>query len=183
MEMNLNFKRVDINAFTLKEAQEILKDKANFEQFANATSAWKNAGSPMQNTREFKEFCASYLADKTKNKQGLGCVIVYEPGKADTRERPYELTDVVNEQGKRKYKTSYWLIEEGTGKVIAKTSENKSKAKELAKSLYVKGYRGNLECIYVKEVAEGESKAFNIKYQPSISAKEGTFIFFGVERN
>ena len=103
MEMNLNFKRVDINAFTLKEAQEILKDKANFEQFANATSAWKNAGSPMQNTREFKEFCASYLADKTKNKQGLGCVIVYEPGKADTRERPYELTDVVNEQG------TYWV--------------------------------------------------------------------------
>ena len=55
MEINLNFKRVDVNAFTLKEAEEILAEKANFEKFANATQAWKNAGSPMQNTKEFKE--------------------------------------------------------------------------------------------------------------------------------
>jgi hypothetical protein len=37
MEINLNFKRVDVNAFTLKEAEEILAEKANFEKFANAT--------------------------------------------------------------------------------------------------------------------------------------------------
>ena len=116
MEINLNFKRVDVNAFTLKEAEEILAEKANFEKFANATQAWKNAGSPMQNTKEFKEFCANYLAEKTKNKQGLGCVIVYEAGKADTRERPWEMNDVVNELGKRKYKTTYLIIDEETGK-------------------------------------------------------------------
>lgn len=183
MEVNFNFKRVDINAFTLKEAQAILAEKVNFEQFANATSAWKNAGAPRANTKEFKEFCACYLADKTKNKQGLGAVIVYEPGKADTRERPYEMIDVVNEQGKRKYKTAYWIMDKETGKILAKTQENKSKAKEIAKELYVKGYRGSLECIYAKEVVEGEPKAFEMNYQPSISAKEGTFIFFGIERN
>ena len=157
MEINLNFKRVDVNAFTLKEAEEILAEKANFEKFANATQAWKNAGSPMQNTKEFKEFCANYLAEKTKNKQGLGCVIVYEAGKADTRERPWEMNDVVNELGKRKYKTTYLIIDEETGKILA--------------------------CIYTKEVVEGEKRAFTMKYQASKSAKEGYFIFFGIERN
>ena len=106
METNMNFKRVDINEFTLEEAKETLKSKANFEVFGNATQAWKNAGSPAQNTREFKEFCANYLAQKTKNKQGLCCVIIYEPGKADTRERPYQIDNVVNDKGKRKYKTA-----------------------------------------------------------------------------
>lgn len=184
MEINLNFKRVDVNAFTLKEAEEILAEKANFEKFANATQAWKNAGSPMQNTKEFKEFCANYLAEKTKNKQGLGCVIVYEAGKADTRERPWEMNDVVNELGKRKYKTTYLIIDEETGKILAKTQENKAKAKELAKELYTKGgYRGKLTCIYTKEVVEGEKRAFTMKYQTSKSAKEGYFIFFGIERN
>lgn len=184
MEINLNFKRVDVNAFTLKEAEEVLSNKANFEVFINATTAWRNAGSPLQNTKEFKEFCANYLMEKTKNKQGLGCVIVYESGKADTRERPWEMTDVVNELGKRKYKTTYLIVDDETGQILAKTQDNKAKAKELAKELYAKGgYRGKLTCIYTKEVIEGEKKAFTMKYQPSSNAKEGCFIFFGIERN
>lgn len=95
MEINLNFKRVDVNAFTLKEAEEILAEKANFEKFANATQAWKNAGSPMQNTKEFKEFCANYLAEKTKNKQCLGCVYCLQKLEMlISRERPWEMNDV-----------------------------------------------------------------------------------------
>lgn len=181
--LNLNFKRVDVNAYTLKEAEDILADKANFEVFANATQAWKNAGSPMQNTREFKDFCANYLANKTKNKQGLGCVIVYEQGKADTRERPWEMNDVVNEKGKRKYKTVYLIVDDETDKILAKTDESKAKAKEIAKELFCSGFRGKLTCLYSKEVAEGEPKAFTMKYQASKNAKEGTFIFFGTEKN
>ena len=184
MEMNLNFKRVDVNAFTMKEAEEELATKANFEKFANATQAWKNAGSPMQNTKEFKEFCATQLASKTKNKQGFGLVVVYEPGRADTRERPYAIEDIVNEQGKRKYKTTYLIVDNETGKILDKTQENKNKAKELAKKLYTEeGYRGSLTCLYTKEVAEGEKGAFKMSYQASKNAKKGTFIFFGIERN
>ena len=182
METNMNFKRVDINEFTLEEAKETLKSKANFEVFGNATQAWKNAGSPAQNTREFKEFCANYLAQKTKNKQGLCCVIIYEPGKADTRERPYQIDNVVNDKGKRKYKTAYLIIDDKTNAILAQTTENKSKAMELAKDLYTKdGYRGTFSCVYAKVVVEGEGKAFTGKYQPSKSAKTGCFIFFGHE--
>lgn len=184
MEMNLNFKRVDINAFTLKEAEVELAKQVNFETFANATQAWKNAGSPRSNTKEFKEFCANYLANKTKNKQGLGCVIVYEPGKADTRERPYKFTNIVNSKGKRKYVTTYTMIDPASGDLLAKTTENKAKAEEIAKSLYTKsGYRGKVKCYYTKEVAEGEPLAFEMEYQPSKSATTGTFIFFGIENN
>lgn len=184
MEANLNYKKVIVNAFTMKEADAEMANQANYERFTNATQAWKNAGSPKETSKEFKEFCANYLAEKTKNKQGLACVIVYEPGKADTRERPYELTDVVNELGKRKYKTTYTLVDDETGKILSKTQENKAKAKELAKKLYTEaGFRGSATCSYTKEVVEGEKIAFKIKYQPSKSAQEGTFIYFGIERN
>lgn len=183
----VNFKRVDINAFTMVEADEVLATKVTYSRFQNATQAWKNAGSPAQNTSEFKEFCAKYLADKCKNKPGLGAVIVYEAGKADTRERPYTLTDVVNEKGKRKYKTTYVIMDvtdPKEPKILAKTQENKAKAKEIAKDLYIKdGFRGKAICKYTKEVVEGETTAFEINYQPSKSAKKGCFIYFGVEAN
>ena len=94
------------------------------------------------------------------------------------------MTDVVNELGKRKYKTTYIITDKDTKKVLGKTQENKAKAKEIAKDLYVKnGYRGKAICTYTKEVVEGQTKAFEIEYQASKSAKEGYFIFFGIERN
>ena len=182
--LNLNFKRVDIQAYTMKEAEIALADQAGFENFKNATQAWKNAGSPLSTSIEFKKFCAEYLQANTKNKQGLGCVVVLENGSADTRERPYKETDVVNESGKRKYKTTYLICDEKTGVIMGKSQETKAKAKAIAKDLYKKdGYRGDLVCTYTKEVVEGEPVAFKMSYAASKSAKNGHFVFFGVEKN
>lgn len=176
-----NFKRVEVKAFTKAEAIDQVKD--TFFVQRDATQAWKKAGEPSPLDSNFKAFCANYLEKHTKNAPGSACVIVYKAGSADTRERPYKITDVVNEKGKRKYVTTYIIKDKKTGNELAKTTENKSKAKELAKKLYTEGnYRGSAICTYTKEVAEGEPTAFTIDYAPSKSSKEGHFIFFGIEK-
>lgn len=185
MESLLNFKRVDISAYTLKEADEQLKTKVNYARFANSTQAWKKAGSPIITSPAFKEFCADQLASKCKNKPGLGLVIIAAEGHADTRERPYAVTNVINEKGKRHYKTTYTLYDYSDSThpvVLAKTTDNKSKALEAAKKLYVKdGFKGKAKCIYGKAVDKGEEVAFEINYAPSTNAKLGTFVYVGIE--
>lgn len=177
-----NFKRVEVKAFTRAEAVEQVED--TFFVQRDATQAWKKAGEPSPLDKEFKIFCANYLEKHTKNAPGTACSITYKPGSADTRERPYKMNDVVNEKGKRKYVTTYIIKNKETGEELAKTTENKAKAKELAKKLYTEGgYRGSVICNYTKEVAEGEPIAFTMDYAPSKSSKEGHYIFFGIEKD
>lgn len=175
--MTTNFKRVEVKGFTKQEAIA----QAPFQVIRDATQAWKTAGSPVME-KNLKEFCADYLSKHTKYATGIGCSITFEAGSADTRERPYTVKDIKNEQGKRKYKTGYQGIDPSTGKVLFTNFETKTKAKEEAKSLYVKkGYKGDIFCKYIKDVVEGEIGAFEVKYTPSKSAKQGTYICFGIE--
>ncbi|MGM9533237.1 hypothetical protein [Intestinibacter sp.] len=177
-----NFKRVEVKAYTKAEAIDQVKD--TFFVQRDATQAWKKAGEPSPLDKEFKVFCADYLEKHTKNAPGIACMITYRAGSADTRERPYKMNDVVNEKGKRKYVTTYILKDKETGEELAKTTENKKKAQELAKKLYTDGgFRGSIICTYAKEVLEGEPVAFTTDYAPSKSAKEGHYIFFGVEKD
>ena len=179
----VNFKSKEISAFTLKEAQEKLAETVNMEVFANATIAWNKAGKPRPGTPEYKVFCSEFLTKKTKNKAGLAGVIVMESGSADTRQRPYSFENVVNKE-KRKYQTFLTVIDDETGKVLVETNGTKTDAKEAVRDLYSKdGYRGNATCFYNKKVVKGTKEAFTVKYQPSKSAKEGVFMFFGIERN
>ena len=176
-----NFKRVEVKAYTKAEAVDQVKDVFFVQR--DATQAWKKAGEPSPLDKEFKVFCANYLEKHTKNAPGTACMITYRAGSADTRERPYKMNDVVNEKGKRKYVTTYLLKDKSTGEELAKTTENKKKAQELAKKLYTDvGFRGSIICTYTKEVAEGEPVAFTVDYAPSKSSKEGHYIFFGVEK-
>lgn len=179
----VNFKKVEISAFTLKEAQEKLSESVNMELFANATIAWNKAGKPRPGTVEFKTFCSEFLTKKTKNKTGLAGVIVLEGGSADTRQRPYAFENVVNKE-KRKYQTFLTVVDNETGKTLVETSGTKTEAKDAVRDLYSKtGYRGNATCFYNKKVVKGAKEAFTVKYQPSKSAKEGLYLFFGIERN
>ena len=176
-----NFKRVEVKAYTKAEAVDQVKDVFFVQR--DATQAWKKAGEPSPLDKEFKVFCANYLEKHTKNAPGTACMITYRAGSADTRERPYKMNDVVNEKGKRKYVTTYLLKDKSTGEELAKTTENKKKAQELAKKLYTDGgFRGSIICTYTKEVAEGEPVAFTVDYAPSKSYKEGHYIIFGVEK-
>lgn len=142
----------------------------------DATAAWKKEGSPIMG-KALREFAAKYIDKKLRGVAGVGCIITVEPGKADSRERPYTLTNIPTE-GARKYKTFYNILEKETG-AFAGRAEQKSKAMDLAKKLTTdnkKSYVGKL----VKEVIEGQEDAFICDYTPSISTKQGTYIVFGL---
>ena len=172
-----NFRTIETKGYTKQEALS----QAPFQVIRDATQAWKAAGKPISD-KALKEFCAEYLQKHTKYAAGIGCSITIEAGKADTRERPYTVTDIKNEKGKRKYKTGYRGVDPETGKILFTNFENKAAAKQVAKELYTKhGYRGNIHVSLVKEVVEGEAGAFDVAYTPSTNAVVGTYMCFGVE--
>lgn len=174
--MAQSFKTVELKGFTKSEALE----QAPFQVIKDATQAWKNAGTPVTE-KTLKEFCADYLQKNTKMAAGVGCSITFEAGSADTRVHPWAFFDIKNEKGKRKYQTGYQGINPETGEILFTAFGTKQDAKEEAKKVYLKGYKGNIYCKYIKQVVEGEIGAFEVKYTPSKSAKMGTYIAFGVE--
>lgn len=182
MTQIMNFKRMEVTGATRKEALA----KAPFEVMGDATQAFKMFKKKQVNgitDADIKQFMLDYLAKKSKNVAGVGFVITEEAAVADTRERPYHIKDVKNEQGAREYKKIYQLIDDETGQVLAETDETKAKAKELAKALYTeKGFKGNLTCTYTKQVVKGEPVAFRASYTPSKSSRVGTYLVFGIER-
>lgn len=147
----------------------------------DATQAWKNAGSPLPTSNEFKKFAVEYLKKNTKNAPGTGCSVTYVAGTDNTRTKPYKINDVVNELGKRKYKTTFLLIDKDTNEILEKVQGTKAEAKEAARKLYGKGFEGAISCKYTKEVSEGEPLAFEVEYTPSKSTVLGTYIVFGID--
>lgn len=182
MTQIMNFKRMEVCGATRKEAME----KAPFEIMGDATQAYKIWLKKQVNgvtDADKKQFMLDYLAKKSKNVSGVGFSITIEAAVADTRERPYSITDVKNEKGARKYKTTYQIIDAATGSVIDSTDETKAKAKEIAKNLYTKrGFKGDLICAYTKQVVDGEPIAFKASYTPSKSSRVGTYLVFGIEK-
>lgn len=178
---NANFRKLEVTGSTKAEALE----KAPYFIQGDATQAfknWKSKQTAAITDKDVTKFCLDYLAKKSKNAPNVGFSITVESAVADTRERPYKLIDVKNEKGKRKYVTTYQIIDKATGKVVAETKETKAKAKAMAKKLYTEeGFKGNLICTYTKQVLEGEPVAFEVKYTPSVSSRVGTYIVFGFE--
>ena len=176
------FKRMEVSGATKEEALA----KAPFDIMGDATQAfklWKKKQLNGVTDSDIKQFMLDYLNKKSKNVAGVGFAITLESAVADTRERPYAVTDKKNESGARKYKTTYQLIDKATGAVLAETSETKAKAKEIGKSLYTdKGFKGNIVCTYTKQVVDGEPVAFEISYAPSKSSRVGSYLVFGIER-
>lgn len=182
MTQIMNFKRMEVTGATKEEALE----KAPFDIMGDATQAYKIWRKKQVNgitDADKKQFMLDYLAKKSKNVAGVGFVITQESAVADTRERPYRIDDTKNESGARKYKTTYQIIDKATGSVIAETDETKAKAKEIAKSLYTeKGFKGDLICVYTKQVVNGQPTAFEVTYTPSKSSRVGSYLVFGIER-
>lgn len=178
----MNFKRMEVVGATKEEALA----KAPFDIMGDATQAykiWKKKQVNAITDADKKQFMLDYLAKKSKMVPGVGFAITLEAAVADTRERPWRIDDNKNEQGARHYKTTYQLIDAESGAVVAETNETKAKAKEIAKSLYAdKGFKGNLVCVYTKQVVNGEPIAFKAFYTPSKSSRMGTYLVFGVER-
>lgn len=175
----LNFKKLEVVGATKQEAL----DKAPFKVLYDATQAYRNWKEKQDTITEasLRDFMQEYLQKKTKNAPGVGCSITVESAVADTRERPYKITDVKNEKGKRKYSTVYTIKDRNTNEIVAKCDETKAKAKDIAKELFKNGFKGKLVCSYAKEVTEGEPIAFYAEYAPSKSAKPGVYTVFGIE--
>lgn len=200
---NFNVKITPVKGFTKAEALEQVAFNADFK---NATQAWIKAGKPTVGTDSFKTFAVEYLRKATKGTAGVGAHVVLEAGIADSRERPYKVLTVSNE-GTRKYQTVYQIVEadlkkkskkviktdkegvekevvELTAEVIAlgsvvDTASKKGEAEAKMKEWITETKRDYIVNV-VKVTDHNPVASFGV-YTPSTSAKEGTYIAFGVE--
>ena len=176
----LNFEIVEVNGVNKEEAMA----KAPFSIMGDATQAYKAWKAKQVNgitAAAEKQFMLDYLANKSKNVPGVGFAITVDSAVADTRERPYTIADVKNEQGKRSYVTVYQLIDDATGAILGEVEGTKQKAKEVSKELITNGFHGSLTCRYTKQVKEGEAVAFTATYTPSKGAHAGSWKVFGIK--
>lgn len=178
-----NFNGIFKSLVVSGETKELALANGPFKSYLkDATQAYKN-WREKQNVvtpEAEKEFMVEYTKKYSKGAPGIGFSITLTPAVASTRERPYKITDVKNEQGKRKYVTNYVIKDMETGEVLATCDETKAKAKEIAKELYKKGLKHKITCTYQKLVAEGEPVAFKGEYVPSKGSHNGTYMVFGV---
>jgi hypothetical protein len=176
----LNFKKLEVVGTSKQEALS----NAPFSVLYDATQAYKNWREKQEGgitESMIKNFCIEYLAKKTKNAPGVGCSITVEAAVESTRQKPYTITDVKNEKGKRKYSTIYTIKDKDTNEILAKCDKTKAEAKDVLKNLYKKGFKGKAVCTYTKEVTEGEPVAFYGEYTPSKNTKQGIYTVFGIE--
>lgn len=180
----LNFKKVEVVAASKEEAIAQIEE-THFHIQGDATQAYKNWKAKQNGAvteRDTKAFMLEYLAKKSKNCPGAGFVIVRDSAVADTRERPYKIEDVKNEQGKRKFKSFYKWMDKATNTVVCQVDTNKADAKNAIKELYKSGeYKGNAILVKTKDVVEGQAVVATAQYTPSKSCKSGEYIFFGHE--
>lgn len=180
----LNFKKVEVVAESKDAAKAYVEDNF-FHVSGDATQAyknWKEKQSGAVTDRDLKEFMLEYLAKKTKNCPGAGYLICTDPAVIDTRERPYKIEDVKNEEGKRVWKKQYKWIDRVTGTVVCSVDTNKADAKNAIKELYKDGsYKGKADLFVTKDVEKGQPIVATAEYTPSKNAKNGTWIAFGIE--
>lgn len=183
MEKMIGIKRLEVLGATKEEALA----KAPFFIQGDATQAYRNWKKTMVNgvtDSDVKQFMIDYLAKKSKNAPGVGFSITKEAAVADTRERPYSIEDIKNEQGSRKYKTVYRWVDLETGKTVVEVDTTKADAKNAIKARYTDEkdpYRGNAELIMEKKCIEGQAIVAKAKYTPSKSSRVGTYLVFGIE--
>lgn len=183
MEKVMNFKRVEVSGATKEEALASAPFNVNLPG-ADCTQALRNAKKAHVGAwtdADMKLFMADQLAKKTRNTAGNGCYIVIESAVADTRERPYTIEDIKNEDGARKYKTVYRWIDDKTGDIVAEVDTTKADAKNAIKKMYTdKGYKGSASLEMVKKCVEGQAVVAKAKYTPSKSSRPGVYLTFGI---
>lgn len=182
----LNFKKVEVVANNKEEAIAQVENTL-FHVNGDATQAFKNWKSKQTKgitDRDITEFMLDYLEKKGKSCPGAGYLITKESAVADTRERPYKIENVKNEEGKRAWKKQYKWIDCETGTVVCSVDTNKTEAINAIKELYKSGkYKGDAELNVTKDVAKGQPVVATAKYTPSKNTKKGTWIAFGIENN
>lgn len=178
----MSFKKCEIVGINKETA--VNEANLGFSIVGDATQAYKNwvkVHSGALTDKDVKQFMVDYLQKKVKCASGVGYIITIESAVADTREYPWTITDVKNEQGKRKFKKVYRLVDDETGEILGTNNETKAAAKNLAKEIIADGFHGKMTCYISKDVAEGEPVAFKAEYTPSKASKPGRWLVFGNE--
>lgn len=186
---------LEVEGYSKEKAFQETGFDVNLKNIRNATSLWKDAGSPIGD-KKLKDFVEDYV----QRKRVPGGYIVVEPASDDTRMRPYK---VINEttKGKRKSTTVY-QVKEAQFDIKTKTVENeegekvetndvkvlstgavearagkKDEAVKLMKSL-IKENKKDYVIEIVKEITTGQKYASYGIYTPSKNAEKGKFLFF-----
>ena len=178
----LNFKKVEVVAASREEAVAQVEN-AYFHVNGDATQAFKNWQKKIganYTERDVKEFMSEYLAKKG-NRPGIGYVITKVSAVESTRERPWKINNVKNEQGRRQMSRVYTLID-NSGNVLAKVSGNKKVAEEKVKDLIKKGLKIGGKCEIEYVISKGEKTAFTWDYVPSKNSRMGEYTVFGLEK-
>ena len=171
-------KKFEVMAYSLEEAKEKAQ-KLGIVVTTNVTQSWKSAKCPISD-KDFKKFAVDMLLKKHLDKaEGVGLIVAVNAGSKDTRERPYKMVNNVI-TGKRLTKRVIEIRLSENDQIIGEAN-NKGEAEKLAKELMAY-YRQDMYAEIVYRVQEGKDIAFELKYAPSMSAKEGRYIVFGNER-
>lgn len=181
----MNFRKIEITAASKKEAFEKI-EKEYFTVKGNATRTygnWLKSQTGEVTDRDKKMFMLDYLEKTSKSAAGIGFVICLQSPVADTRERPYTISNVRNEEGKRRAKKALVWVDDETGTPIARVFGTKSEASKVLKELYKTGkYKGNAHCEIHYDIVEGNPVVMKAKYTPSKKTQDGVWIAFGFER-
>lgn len=163
-------RKFEIEAYSFEEAKQKALE-AGITVVRNVTLSFKNS------TDDFDTFAQAMLAKhKLENTTGVGCIVVEEPGSADTRERPYEFINNITE-GSLSKKRIFEIRTKSDDTLIAE-AETKVEAARLAKAA-MKKVKEDLVCKQVYRVDKEHELAFSLKYVPSANTKLGKYIVFG----
>ena len=164
-------RKFEINAYSFNEAKEIATSQYGLTVVKNVTLSFKNL-----NPTDFDAFAQDML-DKNKltDATGVACIVVKEPGSADTRERPYEYVNNIVE-GPLSKKRVFEI--KTTDDVYIGEAETKGEAARKAKAA-MKDVKKDMVCRQVYHVDADHELAFTLKYVPSAKTKLGTYVIFG----
>ena len=183
-----NFKKIEVTGATKKEAMSKVADifVLNNEGIVkgDATQAfrlWSKAQTTAITESSMNLFMSEYLRNK-KAIPGEAYYITLESAVADTRERPWKVTNVKHEGGARKFKKTFVLLDAATNTILDKVQSTKTAAFERSKELIINGFHGNIRIDLSKEV-EGTATVGYIEYSPSKASRPGTYLVFGIKKD
>ncbi len=172
-------KKFELEAYSLEEAKEMASANG-IKVIKNVTQSWKKSASPMSGVKLEAFVQKSMKSSSIDNVEGLGVIMVVNPGSADTRTRPYSVENIVTE-GKKAIKRVFEIRLAETNEVVG-VADTKSAAQKIAKKLMLE-YKQDMYCQIMYEILEGKGRAFNIAYTPSSNAKMGKYLVVGNEKN
>lgn len=204
-----SLKLVECTGYTREEAFQNLdfNPMPPLLRGCNCTQAWVTEGRPTPGTRAFSNFATKQLSDKTQMKPGYGLYITLEPSQPDTRKKPCAVITQKVTSSRRWSSIVYMIVEvdmtintlpeQGTDdegqeieigeskditvlkrKEIIGICESLAEAKAKMKELTIMTHKDYVAMVV--KVPDILPEAAYCVYTPSINAKKGKFLAFGI---